>query len=589
MTRSIPLLILVLIASEGFSQCTNTFQYPSFEVVASSYNDTVTISNVSYAGDYAIIREMAQGETYEISSNNPNDYLTIREADDTSILLSHGPAPLSFTANTIDRISVHINLITPSCGTINEARTTRIVCTSCEGTPPKIGIRSTEPEATLDVDGEIKLGDSQRPPQAGMIRWNSTTSDFEGHNGEQWISLTKANSSSWGAISNATVNENQKIVADNPEFDFEFGSSVAFEGDYAVIGAPQFSEFQESWGIGDAYIFHRENDTWVQTQKISANDAVTNDRFGCSVDISGDYIAIGSNYANIGSNASQGAVYIFKRTLNTWSQINKLVASDGLSYDWFGSDVSLDGATLCVSAPTHGSDNHGAVYIYKRNGSSWTETTKLSPTTSDFANVGSSIDLQNNYLMIGAPGVNVSSNTAQGKVFVYTYNGASWSLQDEITADDGVAQDRFGSSVAIDNLNAVIGAPNRDVGSYTNQGVAYIYTRSGSNWNLVNSVNAAEGEAYHFFGDVVDISGDEIVIGSDNYDHLGNSFQGAAYLFEKISSTKVIRKSKALASDGNKNHYYGCAIHMSDDLLFIGAKNADGDNGRGAVYILTKN
>lgn len=49
---------------------------------------------------------------------------------------------------------------------------------------------SAQTSVQLDVAGKIKIDDDASTPQAGMIRWNTTTQDFEGYNGTVWVSLT---------------------------------------------------------------------------------------------------------------------------------------------------------------------------------------------------------------------------------------------------------------------------------------------------------------------------------------------------------------------------------------------------------------
>jgi uncharacterized protein (TIGR02145 family) len=57
-----------------------------------------------------------------------------------------------------------------------------------------LGIGNRDPVEKLDVDGRIKVGDesSATSVEEGTIRYNTTTNDFEGFNG-QWVSLTNNN------------------------------------------------------------------------------------------------------------------------------------------------------------------------------------------------------------------------------------------------------------------------------------------------------------------------------------------------------------------------------------------------------------
>jgi hypothetical protein len=124
-----------------------------------------------------------------------------------------------------------------------------------------------------------------------------------------------------------------------------FGSSVSISENYAVIGAPGNTS-----STGCVYIFTRNGTSWGSEVKIVANDASTGDKFGYSVKLSGDYIIVGAREADPGSVSNTGAVYIFKRDGTSWSQIKKLVASNGVANEYFGESVSISGDNAIVGA-----------------------------------------------------------------------------------------------------------------------------------------------------------------------------------------------------------------------------------------------
>lgn len=92
-----------------------------------------------------------------------------------------------------------------------------------------------------------------------------------------------------------------------------FGYSVAIDGDYAVIG-----DFSERSQMGTAYIYHKVNGSWTQQARLVASDSLAGDNFGTSVGISGDYVVIGSPWDDdAGSNS--GSAYVFQRVNETWT------------------------------------------------------------------------------------------------------------------------------------------------------------------------------------------------------------------------------------------------------------------------------
>ena len=163
-----------------------------------------------------------------------------------------------------------------------------------------------------------------------------------------------------------------KIQASDKQIDDMFGISVAMSGDgnTAIVGA--YEGFDVSNG-GSAYIFTRSGTSWTQQGKILASDNQVKDFFGRSVSISGDgntVIAGATNEDTGGTDA--GAAYIFTRSGTTWTQKQKIQASDKQADDYFGRSVSIssDGNTVIVGAAAEdtGGTDVGAAYIFGNSG-----------------------------------------------------------------------------------------------------------------------------------------------------------------------------------------------------------------------------
>ena len=154
----------------------------------------------------------------------------------------------------------------------------------------------------------------------------------------------------------------------DPQYRGYFGSSVALSGDTAVIGAPAFDD--GAYDTGTAYVFIRTGTTWSQQEKLIATDGGGQFLyFGSSVAVDGDTAAVGAYPYEPPIGEGTGAVYVFARSSNSWNQQTKLVADDGLEGDSFGTSIALARDTLLIGAP--GSDasgiNSGAAYVFVRN------------------------------------------------------------------------------------------------------------------------------------------------------------------------------------------------------------------------------
>ncbi|SPE43302.1 conserved exported hypothetical protein [Candidatus Sulfopaludibacter sp. SbA3] len=237
-----------------------------------------------------------------------------------------------------------------------------------------------------------------------------------------------------------------------------FGDSLALSGDTAVIGAGGRNS-----GQGAAYVFTCNGTTWTQQQELTAADGAALDGFGTSVALSADTAVIGAYYNANG----QGAVYLFTRSNNVWSQQQKLTASDGVASDAFGLNVAVSGDTAVIGAAQN-PNKPGAAYVFARTNNVWSQQQKLA------ASGGTALDLF-------GYSVGVSGDTAViGSIYrasqaraadVFTRNGTTWTRQQELTAADGLSSDFFGAAVAFDGNTAVITAP----GKWSSQGAAYLF------------------------------------------------------------------------------------------------------------------
>jgi hypothetical protein len=309
---------------------------------------------------------------------------------------------------------------------------------------------------------------------------------------------------------------------------------------------------------------------WIQIQKVIAADGVAYDFFGYSVSLSGDTALIGA----WGVENSKGAAYVFTRTGTTWNQQAKLLAADGVAYDSFGWSVSLSGDTALIGAMTT-NVTKGAAYVFIRTGTTWTQQAKL--LAADGAagdNLGCSVVLSGDTALIGALGV----NSAKGAAYVFIRTGTTWTQQAKLLAADGQTPDNLGSSVALSGDTALIGAS----GVSSSKGAAYVFTRAGTTWTQQSKLLASDGLASDYFGCSVSLSGDTAFIGASGTD----SYKGSVYLFTRAGTTWT-QQAKLLAADGASGDGFGCSVSLSGDTVLIGAIGDDGAKGSAYVFNLT--
>jgi len=398
-------------------------------------------------------------------------------------------------------------------------------------------------------------------------------------------------------VSKSVWTQQQKIVTSDAAATDQFGNrvSISSDGNYAIMGV--YLDDDAGNQSGSAYIFTRSGSTWTQQQKLTASDAAQADRFGYSAAISGDgtYAIVGAQYDDDTVNDS-GSAYIFTRSGSTWTQQAKLLASDAATDNFFGTAVSIssDGTYAIVGA--WGNDianfNAGSAYIFTRSGSSWSEQQKLIASDADgndYFGFAVSISADSTYAIVGA----YYEGPTIGAAYIFTRSGSTWTQQQKIVASDATSYDYFGYSVSIssDGTYAIVGAYMDDV-TYTDQGSAYIFTRSGSTWTQQAKLVASDAAQNDRFGFSVSISSDgsRAIVGSVFDDDAGTD-SGSAYIFTRSGSTWT-QQDKLVASDGATNDWFGQSVSISSDATtaIVGASGDDlgaiGDAG--SVYVFTQ-
>lgn len=298
--------------------------------------------------------------------------------------------------------------------------------------------------------------------------------------------------------------QQQKVVAFDRSVYRYFGNSVAISGNYAIVGA--YREDGDANGensitqAGAAYIFFNNGSTWIQQQKVVASDRASYDEFGLSVAISGDYAIVGTPNESEDANGENtlgnaGSAYIFVRGESTWTQQQKIVASDRATSDYFAYSVAISGDHVIVGAYAEDEDTSGT-----------------------------------NTLL------------TSGSAYIFERAVTTWNQKQKIVASDRAESCWFGHSVAISGNNAIVGA-YRELG---NIGSAYIFEREATAWIQQQEIIASAREGFDYFGYSVAISGDNAIVGAYEEDEDANEENtiqaaGSAYIFTKSSddTTKI--------------------------------------------------
>ena len=395
--------------------------------------------------------------------------------------------------------------------------------------------------STTNGDNTALIGGSNDNPHAGTAA------------GAAWV-FTRS-SSTWSQQAKLTQSGSQNL-----------GSGVALSGDgnIAVVGA--------NGGDGDAYVFTRSMSTWTEQTDFTAS--FPSDLNGPNAEL-GYAVALSSDGGTAltgapGDNADGGAGFVFTGSGSSWTEQSKLLVSglDGATHFGVSEAMSSDGSTALVGA-RNDTGGLGAVWVYTRSGGTWTRQAKLAPTSGATppSSFGSSVALSanGNTALIGAPG----DNGELGAVWVFTRSGSAWTQQQQLV-ETGATPGLFGfiaygSSVSLssDGNTAVVGA-EFDGGSGGN-GAAWIFSRSGTTWSQVGLKHPSP-DASANFGTSVAMApdGNSAIIGAPG-DPRGPALAvGAAWELTRSGNTWSIVQ-KLTASDEPGSGEFGSSVAISGD------------------------
>lgn len=344
--------------------------------------------------------------------------------------------------------------------------------------PPERKLSDSEPGqgdrfgASLSVDGDVLLvgipGDDFNAEGAGSAiayRWN----------GERW-------------------QQEQKLGSNDPRQSDAFGRAVSIHGNVALVGDPNDNQNGEFSGAVYVFRWEESRSIWRGEAKLVASNGARFEEFGRSVSVSGDWAIIGA------PGGTSAWAYLFHWNGTTWQE-EAILTSDGNEPSRFGKSVSISGDVALVGTPVEGKSSY--VYVYRRDGKTWQQEAKLSPNNvGEFDQFGDSVSLSGdgNVALIGAYGYETLSGAAY--LFRFDVDANRWQQEAKLLPNDEMSQKYFGSSVSIVGEMALVGAQN-DHENGGSSGAAYLFRKIGNNWQQERKILATDGMFQDNFGSSV--------------------------------------------------------------------------------------
>lgn len=238
-----------------------------------------------------------------------------------------------------------------------------------------------------------------------------------------------------------------------------FGSALALEQDTLVIGAPLHS------GGGSVSIFTQANSAWTHALTIAIPTPGASNRFGESVALAGDWLAVGDPYDDAVI-IDGGAVYLYRHVASAWILKQTLRPTQAVAREYFGQSLSIDGTRLAIgvyganSGANSGAETSGRVELYELSDNLWQSTDVIEPLEPIMGgNFGWDVALDGDRLAIGAPGAGSDLAPLSGLVSYYIRTKLVWNVVVDAVLIDRHPQDLLGACVALRDGQLAIGAP----------------------------------------------------------------------------------------------------------------------------------
>jgi len=274
-----------------------------------------------------------------------------------------------------------------------------------------------------------------------------------------------------------------------------------------------------------------------------------------------------------------GAVYPVTIDPFFFSQQSALTSPAPLNNGRYGISVSLDGDTLFVGedgAASGGFPYAGRVHVYQDLGGTGDPAETLEPPDPSFLKrFGSSVAVHEGTAVIGANLADPGGIADAGEAYVYRYSGGTWNHVAVLNAMDKSPGAGFGTSVAVREDTIVVGAPSAALSGKA-MGQVYVFRPDGETWSQVGNITSPDETGSVFFGNAVALSGDTVVIGAYQAESgSAISAPGKAYVYRDTGGIWNRTANLTAWTNRSAGSRFGSAVSIDNDTIVIGALYAD--------------
>jgi hypothetical protein len=324
-----------------------------------------------------------------------------------------------------------------------------------------------------------------------------------------------------------------------------FGAAIVTDGESALVTA----NADTSDNDGSVILFTRAVDVWAESHVFDPPES--NSLYGTGLALRGDTLAIGG-----------AGVWIHRGP--DW-QLEAALEGEFL-HTSFGDALALDENLLAVGDAEAITDD--SAYVFERSGSTWTEVAHVFPSdTTEDREFGAAVAIAGDVLVVGAPGPVVAGlGGPLGAVYVYRRQGGSWTETQKLLSSDAVDGDRFGEALAMSNGILVVGAWRSSV-ELGETGKVFVFEDVGGTFQEKVAFGSPTNNIS--FGLAVSFDGTTLLAGGGGFDESGKAelfdYDGGAFTPSLILSDLELPAGS----------YFGTTVGISGDIAVVGAQEAD--------------
>ena len=338
----------------------------------------------------------------------------------------------------------------------------------------------------------------------------------------------------------------------------QYGGNVAVGNGQVLVGEAAAAALP-----GVVYVYGRAAGRWSEVARLSVSPvAGPPDGFGSSLDAGGDLAIVGAPRWEDG----MGAAFVFRADgRGGWGEAARLGSGTPAEDARFGTAVALDGTVALVSAPGE-EDGAGAVYLFARDGSGWSERGRFRPDGAG-PGFGTRVALDGDLALVStAPGPE-----APVEVHALQLDAASgnFTTLGPLTAPDEMTAGGFGSAIALQGGLALVGVPTADPGS--GAVLTFSFDPGRGSWSRGATLVPFSDGLRSRFGSAIGFDGDVVWIGAPG----AGEGSGSVYRFTRDEAAGWTGATESPARGLAANASYGSSLAVGGDVAAIGAGGID--------------